>query len=47
MDLMYCEPKPDSEGRILATPSGGCRRIDKLIYDPKCQVSLNGAQFCI
>ena len=35
---MYCDPRPDEDGHIRANDAGGRRRIDKILYDPKCSV---------
>ena len=45
MDLMYCEPKKNAKGEVLATPDGGMRRIDRILSDPKCSNSVVGAAF--
>ena len=46
MDLMYCTPKPNEAGEIVATPSGGRRRIDRILTDLKCDgVKVTGAAF--
>ena len=43
MDLMYCEPKRDPDGRLTATKSGGMRRIDRILVDTEDEVT--GAAF--
>ena len=31
MELMRCDPKPDTEGRVEAVKYGGMRRIDRVL----------------
>ncbi|TRY67707.1 hypothetical protein TCAL_02291 [Tigriopus californicus] len=44
-ELMVCDPRPDSEGQIKAEVFGGKRRIDRILYDPKCPTQPTGFGF--
>eukprot|EP00095_Tigriopus_kingsejongensis_P001554 maker-scaffold137_size321222-snap-gene-0.11 protein:Tk01554 transcript:maker-scaffold137_size321222-snap-gene-0.11-mRNA-1 annotation:"hypothetical protein DAPPUDRAFT_322081" len=45
LELMVCDPKPDSQGQIKAEPFGGKRRIDKILYDPRYPTRPTGYAF--
>ncbi len=46
MSLMTCEPDTGSSGRLEATPTGGMRRVDRILFDPTCTTSTPaGASF--
>lgn len=45
MDLMVCEPKPDTNGLVKATRNGGRRRIDYLLSHEKSELVPTGFWF--
>lgn len=43
---MICEPKPESNGEVIAQPEFGAkRRIDRILYDPELPTKPSGIAF--